>query len=580
MKMKKNSITILITVIFVTFCFFAANPGFAQVEFPSFGPAPVSDTKYEQGVSNTNLSGANTRGFVYISGTNLHQFGKQFMGNVAVTNIGSPFTTAGWLGASARNTTTKVIYINNQASPFQIWTVDTTTGATTLVCSCTGLPQNNFTGMVWDHTTNTMYGVSSSLSASSIFTINLTTGVCTPLGSPSTIISGAIGLYCAPNGTLFSNCIVTDNLYKWNKTTGAATMVGPLGYAANYGQDGGFDLSDGMLYLASAGPGNILRVCDTTTGSATTVIGTYTGQPSCLTVCGNLGVNLAPVLISPLNNSTGLSLTPTLVWNTVPTATAYKVIVSTDSTFTIVTDSASVTNNQYTIPSGKLSFDTKYYWKVAGYNTYGVGPYSNIWKFTTLNPYPLQVTLFSPSNNSIDVNLTPTLFWNTATGATHYKVLVSSMITFGFIVDSATVSTNQRQIPAGKLNYNSTYYWKVCGINSFGSGPWSDVWNFSTIISGIKQISNEIPKEYKLYNNYPNPFNPMTKIRYDLPKGGIIKFVIYDLLGREIETLLNEKHSAGTYEVSFDASNYPSGVYYYKLTTDEFSETRKMILLK
>jgi hypothetical protein len=579
MKMKKNSTTILITVIFITFCFFAANSGKTQ-DIPSFGPAPVSDIKYQHGISNDNISGAATRGFVHISATNSHQLNKQLMGNVSLTPIGSPFTTAGWLGASTRNTSNGLLYINNQASPFQIWTRDTATGTSAIVCSCTDLPQSNFTGMVWDHTTNTMYGVSSSLTVSSIFTINLTTGVCTPIGSPSVVISGAISLACAPNGTLFSHCIVTDKLYKWNKITGVPTEVGALGFAANYGQDASFDLSDGILYLATAGPGNILRICDTTTGSATTIIGTYTGQPSCLTVWGNIGVYAAPNLISPMNNSIGLSLTPTLVWSTVFGATGYKIKISTDSTFTNVTDSATVTNNQYTIPSGKLNYNTKYYWKAAGYNSYVVGPYSTMWNFTTINPFPLQVNLFSPANNSIDVNLTPTLFWFTATGATQYKVLVSPMITFGFIIDSAIVTTNQRQIPAGKLNYNSTYYWKVCGINSFGSGPWSDVWNFSTILSGINQIGNEIPKEYKLYNNYPNPFNPVTRIRYDLPKGGIIKFVIYDLLGREIETLINEKHSAGTFEILFDASNYTSGIYYYRLTTDEFSDTRKMTLLK
>ncbi len=280
---------------------------FAQDAPTSVGPAPVVDVQSNNNQNPVSLLNVNSRGFVHISGTSSHQMNKQFMGNVTVTPIGSPFTTAGWIGATARHTN-GTIYVCNQAAPFQIWTLDTTSGAATLVTSCTGLPQTNFTGMTWDHTTNTMYGLSSSLTVSQIFTINLTTGVCTPIGSASAVCLGGISLVTAPNGTLFTHDIVGNNLYKWNKTTGVATLVGALGFDANFGQDAAFDLSDGMLYLASAGPGNILRVCDTTTGSATTVIGTYAGQPSCLsivpfatapTTCSKIAGNWCPANTYP-----------------------------------------------------------------------------------------------------------------------------------------------------------------------------------------------------------------------------------------------------------------------------------------
>jgi len=102
---------------------------------------------------------------------------------------------------------------------------------------------------------------------------------------------------------------------------------------------------------------------------------------------------------------------------------------------------------------------------------------------------------------------------------------------------------------------------------------------------GITQIGSEIPKEFNLYNNYPNPFNPVTKIKYSLPnpsKGGAIavRLIIYDVLGREIETLVNESQKPGAYEVSWDGSRYASGVYFYRLYTDDFAETKKMVLIK
>jgi hypothetical protein len=100
----------------------------------------------------------------------------------------------------------------------------------------------------------------------------------------------------------------------------------------------------------------------------------------------------------------------------------------------------------------------------------------------------------------------------------------------------------------------------------------------------VQSISSEVPTETKLFQNYPNPFNPITTIKYQIAKNSFVKLTIYDLLGREVQTLVNEKQSAeggaGTYQVNWDASNFASGVYFYKLTTQTFSNTRKLVLIK
>ena len=101
-----------------------------------------------------------------------------------------------------------------------------------------------------------------------------------------------------------------------------------------------------------------------------------------------------------------------------------------------------------------------------------------------------------------------------------------------------------------------------------------------TTVSGIRQISSEIPDEYKLFQNYPNPFNPTTSIKFDLQKISPAKLIIYDALGREVATLVNEKLRAGSYEVDWNGSGYPSGVYYYKLESNEFIFVRKMVMIK
>ena len=95
----------------------------------------------------------------------------------------------------------------------------------------------------------------------------------------------------------------------------------------------------------------------------------------------------------------------------------------------------------------------------------------------------------------------------------------------------------------------------------------------------INNKFNSIPSP-SLSQNYPNPFNPVTKIKYDVPKSSLVKIIIYDVLGREIETLVNEGLKPGSYEVTWDGSRYASGVYFYKLMTDEYAETKKMVLIK
>ncbi|MGB4851344.1 MAG: T9SS type A sorting domain-containing protein [Ignavibacteria bacterium] len=108
-----------------------------------------------------------------------------------------------------------------------------------------------------------------------------------------------------------------------------------------------------------------------------------------------------------------------------------------------------------------------------------------------------------------------------------------------------------------------------------------------TVTTGIQNISTEISSDYSLSQNYPNPFNPVTKINYELRVTNYVSLKIYDIKGKEIETLINRKQTAGSYDINFDAGNLPSGVYFYKLvvsssnqTAGEFSETKKMSLIK
>ena len=100
------------------------------------------------------------------------------------------------------------------------------------------------------------------------------------------------------------------------------------------------------------------------------------------------------------------------------------------------------------------------------------------------------------------------------------------------------------------------------------------------IVTSIVDETDFIKTDYILYNNYPNPFNPTTNISFNIAESGYTTLKIYDILGNEISTLIKKELVAGKYDVDFDAGNLPSGIYFYQLQTPNFTQTKKMILLK
>jgi predicted lipoprotein with Yx(FWY)xxD motif len=102
----------------------------------------------------------------------------------------------------------------------------------------------------------------------------------------------------------------------------------------------------------------------------------------------------------------------------------------------------------------------------------------------------------------------------------------------------------------------------------------------TTGLIAIEKTGTMIPREYTLLQNYPNPFNPVTVINYQLPKTSAVKLSIYDALGQKVSILVNESQNAGNYNVEWDASNFPSGMYFYRLDAGSFVSTKKMILIK
>lgn len=179
------------------------------------------------------------------------------------------------------------------------------------------------------------------------------------------------------------------------------------------------------------------------------------------------------------------------------------------------------------------------------------------------------------------------------TGSTTYSTIVGANTFY----DSASVF--QFAIASRRVNDNGTMWyfhgWTGIGTNSYTSPNstgqdsavlWSmtnpiveqAVWTTEPI--GINNISVEIPKEYSLLQNYPNPFNPTTNIRFDLPKNGFVTLKVYNMLGKEIATLISKNLNAASYVVDFNAAELPSGIYFYKLQAGDFTSIKKMSLIK
>ena len=142
-------------------------------------------------------------------------------------------------------------------------------------------------------------------------------------------------------------------------------------------------------------------------------------------------------------------------------------------------------------------------------------------------------------------------------------------------IDSTIIDTTYLY---SSLQINKRYWWRVKAYNTYGWGDFSEIRTFDTYVTSVE--SEDIPIEYALEQNYPNPFNPVTTIKYSLPTESRVKLEILNLLGEQVELLVNETNTGGDYEAIWDASNLASGIYFYRLQAGDFVQTRKMILLK
>jgi hypothetical protein len=184
---------------------------------------------------------------------------------------------------------------------------------------------------------------------------------------------------------------------------------------------------------------------------------------------------------------------------------------------------------------------------------------------------PVELASFSATTDKNDVILT----WYTATETNNSGFEVQRKTTgeyesVAFVDGKGTTTETQNYLFRDKNLLSGTYTYRLKQMDFDGSFAYSDE----------VEIDIEQPDVFYLGQNYPNPFNPSTIIKYSVPADGLVTLKVYDLLGKEVSTLVNDYKQAGTFDVNFDGSNLSSGVYYYQLTSGELTATKKLMLTK
>jgi len=188
---------------------------------------------------------------------------------------------------------------------------------------------------------------------------------------------------------------------------------------------------------------------------------------------------------------------------------------------------------------------------------------------------PVELLAFTASVKNSVVEL----LWSTASELNNMGFEIErsidnqdNFITVGFVDGKSSSS---------EINYYSfTDNPQLSGVNQLyyrlKQVDFDGTFNYSDVVN----VSYDVPAEFVLSQNYPNPFNPSTRINYFVPQESFVSVKVYDFLGREVMTLVNETKATGSYEIVFDASNMPSGTYFYSMIAGNFSATKKMILIK
>jgi M6 family metalloprotease-like protein len=293
-----------------------------------------------------------------------------------------------------------------------------------------------------------------------------------------------------------------------------------------------------------------------------------------------------PAGIYPTDGASGVPTNPQIAWTAVPGVTGYQFQLSTDPQFgSFVANLIDHPDNFYAA-SGLTPF-TAYYWRVASISELGIGPFCDDLSFTTgdTSELPQAPELLSPAHMAVNLPQSVTFNWTSSYLAQTYCLQVANDPYFASITHEVEDLDATSHTISG-LQPNHIYYWRVCAENVAGYSYFSLIRRFSTMANTEGEEDILPVPDNALAQNYPNPFNPSTTIALSLKDASTpARLEIFNTRGQRVRTLLDGVPSAHRLQLVWDGrddqgSTLGSGIYYYRLRSGAFSETRKMLMIK
>lgn len=526
---------------------------------PVYSQGKIGSNKHKEGSHNRLLAGMGFA-FNYTSPGNAGFIEFSLTAPTSQTNLGT-ITGKNFYAADFNNFNQLFAIDGGTTGTSAFYRIDTANGSQVLIGTAVIETGQRMTGLTYDSVSGHWYACSNNGSTSILYIVNSTTGSLIYIGniqgSPS-----VVSISASRGGTLFGIDNSTNNLIRINTLTALPTVIGSLGVTLTSYQGMDFNPATGILYLSANAPSPQLRTVDTTTGSSS-LVGSITGT----TLVTGLAIQFPNTNGAPPVNGLCEAFNSTVF----PPAGWYTVVSSDE------------------------------FWSWTQTTAYCLGNGSAEYDFFDATPgvtEKLITNVFSPPAGESDSLILQEAYATYQTEDDQLEILTSndtgvtwtSLILLQGGVSGLLVTAPPTQDPFlptctqwQKLKYiipAGTNRIQFHVISAFGNNLYIDSVCVKEQPIGITPITGNIPSTYYLSQNYPNPFNPSTNIKYQITKNSFVKIVVYNVLGEEVSMLVNENQKPGTYEVNWNAENFPSGVYFYKLIADDFTSTKKMILLK
>lgn len=282
----------------------------------------------------------------------------------------------------------------------------------------------------------------------------------------------------------------------------------------------------------------------------------------------------SPVLTRPPKLSIIEPVNTDFQWETDPNATSYTLQIATDYDFqNIVISVKGIVDTEYQLQEGILQHNTAYYWRIVANNEYGFA-YSRVWSFMTAGTTTQDITqLMGRVDYLVSINLL-----NSQQGTMLNNRLQTAI---------TQLSNNHRLLAICQMLLFDARVWILINSNLLTEENGQPLIDYSNMIINFiwngnapAPIVSKPDNDFSLKQNYPNPFNPSTTIEYTVPVNTHVTLKIYDILGKEVGTLVDRDQNSGSYIVIWNASNLSSGVYFYKLVAGNNVQTKRMLLSK